>query len=46
MWEECLDGVGKLSQQYGEAIWRVSEGCLDGCLEGVGRLSRGCGNAV
>ncbi len=32
--EDCLDGVGRLSGGYGEAVWRV----LRVCMEGVGRV--------
>ncbi len=35
-------GVGRLSGDYGEAVWRV----WGGCLEGMGRLSGGCGEVV
>ncbi len=35
-------GVGRLSGEGGEAVWRV----FLGCLEGVWRLSRGCGEAI
>ncbi len=38
----CLEGVGRLSEGCGEAVWRV----WGGCLEGVGRLSGGCGETL
>ncbi len=38
----CLEGVGRLSEVYGKAVWKM----WGGCLEGMGRLSGGCGEAV
>ncbi len=42
MWGDCQAGVGRLSERYGDAVWRV----WGSCLEGVGRLSGWSGEAV
>ncbi len=42
LWGGCLEGVGRMSEGCGEAVWSV----CGGCLEGVGRLSVECGEAV
>ncbi len=42
MWEDCPEGVGRLSSECGEAVWMVS----GGYLEGLGRLSGWCEKSV
>ncbi len=42
MWDSCLEGVGRLYEEYGKAVCRVCEGCL----EGMERLSGGYGKVL
>ncbi len=41
LWRGCLESVGSLSGQSGQAVWGVG-----GCLDGFRRLSGWCGKVV